>query len=167
MPTLKIPIECNATMLFVAFLTAVLFPLPKALPSLKPGTNEYCLGTLLTKCLPFPPLNVVSLTTLHPLYLVTSVVFRLLIANERVAEENCDHSSVCLSVCTQAPHPPQPWSDVLNATQDGPLCMQKNYLEPNPTVQGQEDCLYLNVYTPDVSNRFSYWAESLPHFAQP
>ncbi|KDR18975.1 venom carboxylesterase-6-like [Zootermopsis nevadensis] len=50
----------------------------------------------------------------------------------------------------KAPEPPQPWGNILNATQDGPMCMQKNYLEPNPRVQGQEDCLYLNVYTPDL-----------------
>lgn len=40
----------------------------------------------------------------------------------------------------------------MNATQDGPMCLQKNYLEFQPQIQGQEDCLYLNVYTPSVSH---------------
>lgn len=48
----------------------------------------------------------------------------------------------------KAPWPPQPWGNTLNATQDGPMCMQKDYLDANLRVQGQEDCLYLNVYTP-------------------
>jgi hypothetical protein len=54
-------------------------------------------------------------------------------------------------ICSQAPWPPQPWQNTLNATQDGPMCLQKNYLDFQPQIQGQEDCLYLNVYTPDVS----------------
>lgn len=29
-----------------------------------------------------------------------------------------------------------------------PMCIQKNVLVPNPTVTGNEDCLYLNVYRP-------------------
>ncbi|PSN33169.1 Venom carboxylesterase-6 [Blattella germanica] len=53
-------------------------------------------------------------------------------------------------ITVQAPEPPRPWNGVLNATADGPLCLQKNYLELNPQVQGQEDCLYLNVYTPNL-----------------
>lgn len=28
------------------------------------------------------------------------------------------------------------------------MCLQKNYLDFQPQIQGQEDCLYLNVYTP-------------------
>ncbi|KAJ9594872.1 hypothetical protein L9F63_013833 [Diploptera punctata] len=50
----------------------------------------------------------------------------------------------------KAPEPPGMWPGVLNATADGPMCMQKNYMDANPQVQGQEDCLYLNVYTHDV-----------------
>lgn len=49
---------------------------------------------------------------------------------------------------------PQPieekWNDVLNATEEKTECMQKNYLIPNPTVSGVEDCLYLYVYRPKV-----------------
>ncbi|XP_053994723.1 uncharacterized protein LOC128885013 [Hylaeus volcanicus] len=37
-----------------------------------------------------------------------------------------------------------PWNDVVNATQDGPVCIQSFIIGP----YGKEDCLYLNVYTP-------------------
>lgn len=30
-------------------------------------------------------------------------------------------------------------------------CIQKNFLKPDPVVEGVEDCLYLNVYRPKVS----------------
>lgn len=39
---------------------------------------------------------------------------------------------------------------ILDATQDAPHCIQKNYLFGNPRVEGQEDCLYLNVFTPQI-----------------
>jgi len=29
-------------------------------------------------------------------------------------------------------------------------CIQKNYLLPTPVIYGEEDCLYLNVYRPEV-----------------
>ncbi|XP_068151135.1 juvenile hormone esterase-like isoform X2 [Drosophila tropicalis] len=40
------------------------------------------------------------------------------------------------------------WFHVLDATQPKQDCIQKNYLLPNPTVYGEEDCLYLNIYRP-------------------
>jgi carboxylesterase type B len=42
------------------------------------------------------------------------------------------------------------WTEVYNATAEKMYCMQKNYLMPNPTVSGVEDCLYLYVYRPKV-----------------
>lgn len=42
------------------------------------------------------------------------------------------------------------WNEILNATEEKMYCMQKNYLLPNPTVSGVEDCLYLYVYRPKV-----------------
>jgi len=61
------------------------------------------------------------------------------------------------------PQPPTPWTDVLNATEYGPSCMQMG----SPPVGGRwtfqawntlnlttssEDCLYLNVYVPEKRN---------------
>lgn len=43
------------------------------------------------------------------------------------------------------------WDGVFNATEEKMYCMQKNYLIPNPTVSGVEDCLFLYVYRPKVS----------------
>lgn len=57
----------------------------------------------------------------------------------------------------QAPEEPDKWEDVLNTITDPPYCAQKNYLFANPKVEGSEDCLYLNVHTPQV--QFTY----LPH----
>nr|WCC58156.1 carboxylesterase [Pharsalia antennata] len=61
----------------------------------------------------------------------------------------------------KAPEPPEKWNGILDATQDGPICIQKNYFFANPIVEGQEDCLYLNVYThiPGIKN---YRGELLP-----
>lgn len=47
----------------------------------------------------------------------------------------------------QAPEIPDPWDDVLDATQDQQECPQIF----NSTVYGEEDCLYLNVYSTKVS----------------
>lgn len=44
----------------------------------------------------------------------------------------------------QPPVPAEKWENVLNATQDSPLC-------PQPTnIPVSEDCLFLNVYTTKV-----------------
>uniref|UniRef100_A0A1Q3FSN1 Carboxylic ester hydrolase n=1 Tax=Culex tarsalis TaxID=7177 RepID=A0A1Q3FSN1_CULTA len=46
----------------------------------------------------------------------------------------------------------EPWKKgtVYNATEEKPMCVQKNDLIPNAKVDGAEDCLYLNVYQPMV-----------------
>lgn len=41
---------------------------------------------------------------------------------------------------------PAPWQETLSAATFGPSCLQ--YSRITDTVVGQEDCLYLNVYTP-------------------
>ncbi|XP_053687329.1 juvenile hormone esterase-like [Sabethes cyaneus] len=41
---------------------------------------------------------------------------------------------------------------IYNATEEKPMCTQKNDLFPNAPVQGSEDCLYLNVYRPKSQN---------------
>ncbi|MBW2273126.1 MAG: carboxylesterase family protein [Deltaproteobacteria bacterium] len=43
------------------------------------------------------------------------------------------------------PRPPEPWSGVLAADEAGPVCHQKVFFFE----RGEEDCLYLNVWTPD------------------
>lgn len=52
----------------------------------------------------------------------------------------------------RAPIPPDPWKNVRDASKDAPMCIQKNYLyHQTPPVEGKEDCLYLNVYTPQCT----------------
>lgn len=51
------------------------------------------------------------------------------------------------------PHPG--WKDVLNAGSHGGECLSPGYLIPGSS-QGQEDCLYLNVYTPDLNPSEKY-----------
>ncbi|CAG4935235.1 unnamed protein product [Parnassius apollo] len=49
----------------------------------------------------------------------------------------------------QAPQPPEPWEGVRKATEHGPVCIQKDILS-NQFIPGSEDCLYLNVYSPNL-----------------
>uniref|UniRef100_A0A1B0DFL8 Carboxylic ester hydrolase n=1 Tax=Phlebotomus papatasi TaxID=29031 RepID=A0A1B0DFL8_PHLPP len=46
------------------------------------------------------------------------------------------------------PQPPEKWNGTISCDSEKPMCLQKNVLVPNPTVTGNEDCLYLNVYRP-------------------
>ncbi|XP_069696462.1 carboxylic ester hydrolase-like isoform X2 [Periplaneta americana] len=52
----------------------------------------------------------------------------------------------------QPPQPPEPWTGVLKATKEGPDCIQRPFpAKPSsPEIVGDEDCLYLNVYTPQL-----------------
>lgn len=53
----------------------------------------------------------------------------------------------------RAPLPPDPWTGIRLADKDGSMCTQKNYLlYHRPPVEGKEDCLYLNIYKPKLSN---------------
>ena len=49
------------------------------------------------------------------------------------------------------PAPPAPWTNVRNATKFGNICLQVTTLGPFAgPANANEDCLYLNVYSPDV-----------------
>ncbi|XP_014357099.2 juvenile hormone esterase [Papilio machaon] len=50
----------------------------------------------------------------------------------------------------KAPQPPRPWTGVRDATKLGEECYHFDPFFGTPT-QGSEDCLYLNVYSPNVS----------------
>lgn len=47
------------------------------------------------------------------------------------------------------PVPKSPWTDSLNATMDRPMCWQAPVELPGLPPQ-DEDCLYLNIWSPDV-----------------
>lgn len=49
----------------------------------------------------------------------------------------------------KAPHPVEPWSGIRNTTKEGSSCPQKDVL--NHTYFGEEDCLFINVFTPKIS----------------
>ncbi|XP_067851847.1 pyrethroid hydrolase Ces2a-like [Heptranchias perlo] len=57
------------------------------------------------------------------------------------------------------PEDAQPWSGTLDATQLGPACLQSPTDLPDGINRMSEDCLYLNVYTP---NRAGNSSRSLP-----
>ena len=49
------------------------------------------------------------------------------------------------------PKPIPSWKGVLEATKRSPPCIQPSRYPFLPTI-GQEDCLYLNVYVPEIEN---------------
>jgi len=61
--------------------------------------------------------------------------------------------------CWQPPQPAEPWSGVLDATKEAPICVQRGMFPTEPEISGQEDCLYLNVYTPRVK-----WSQDGLHY---
>ena len=52
----------------------------------------------------------------------------------------------------RAPKPPAPWEGTREALAHPPSCVQYQGFDPkNPPLVGQEDCLYLNVFTPALA----------------
>src|SRR5262249_14640590 len=49
----------------------------------------------------------------------------------------------------RAPQPPAVWAGTLDTTAFKPACMQKGPTLPGMMEQYNEDCLYLNIWTPE------------------
>lgn len=47
------------------------------------------------------------------------------------------------------PQPAEPWVGIKDATKEGNVSYQRSF--PSGEIQGDEDCLFLNVYTPQVN----------------
>jgi hypothetical protein len=58
-----------------------------------------------------------------------------------------------LTVCLQEPQAPDPWKDVRDAQTEKPVAPQIDIFM-GKGYQGDEDCLFLNVYTPKVAHQF-------------
>ena len=54
-----------------------------------------------------------------------------------------------LCLCFQAPQPAEPWDGVRDAFTVGNAAPQEDKIFLNKYI-GEEDCLFLNVYTPQV-----------------
>ncbi|XP_034947795.1 venom carboxylesterase-6 [Chelonus insularis] len=50
----------------------------------------------------------------------------------------------------EPPKPASSWTGIRSAKQDAPICTQRNIYTHEEDIVGQEDCLYLNVYTPQL-----------------
>nr|ASM90852.1 putative juvenile hormone esterase 1 [Colaphellus bowringi] len=59
----------------------------------------------------------------------------------------------------QPPVPIDPWDGTLNATEIHSVCPQRDVYRRTTIIEGEEDCLYLNVYTPKLSR---YEEDPLP-----
>jgi carboxylesterase type B len=57
----------------------------------------------------------------------------------------------------QLAQPCVPWQGVKNATQFGNACPQFDVITKK--FIGEEDCLYLNVYTPVIKNVIAYFIQ--------
>ena len=53
----------------------------------------------------------------------------------------------------KAPENPDNWQDILKTNEFAPACPQKEYQQGDSSyiMRGDEDCLYLNIWTPDVN----------------
>lgn len=56
----------------------------------------------------------------------------------------------------QPPLPHGPWKGTLNATKVHSVCPQRDIYRRSEVFEGEEDCLYLNVYTPQVRSHICF-----------
>jgi carboxylesterase type B len=65
-------------------------------------------------------------------------------------------TSNIFTLSVQDPVPPKPWTGIWNASLPGSMCLQYKRLIPltddQDPIVGEEDCLFINVYTPKVTN---------------
>ncbi|HSO86761.1 MAG TPA: carboxylesterase family protein [Draconibacterium sp.] len=54
----------------------------------------------------------------------------------------------------KAPQNPESWPGIMQTTDFSPVCPQKRFVQGDTTftIEGEEDCLYLNIWTPDFGN---------------
>jgi hypothetical protein len=69
-------------------------------------------------------------------------------------ESNLEFLNVTGIFHLQSPQPADSWDGTRDALVEGPTCAQIDLLKKD--FKGEEDCLYLNVYTPKVSSLFTY-----------
>lgn len=67
-------------------------------------------------------------------------------ANEHRLQFYIDH----VLFIYQAPQPPHPWDGIRSATKCGPSCYQYDSIMKRIPSGSSEDCLYLNIYTPEI-----------------
>lgn len=56
----------------------------------------------------------------------------------------------------KVPQPPLPWNGILNASRPRAVCPQLFTVLGGTEPQGDEDCLFVNVYTPRVSTNLRF-----------
>lgn len=54
----------------------------------------------------------------------------------------------------QAPVMAKAWTDERQAVEDSNICIQRDPYRRDVEIGGSEDCLYLNVFTPQVRKMF-------------
>ena len=62
--------------------------------------------------------------------------------------------------------PAKPWEGTLQATRAPQPCFQPTAMGPFVFHEGQEDCLYLNVYVPHMEYKVNFLVKFAPGFYQ-